>query len=71
MSSISNIIRDLQNGLKIFIDGKNGNGITNAMFKPTPENEVKYWVELVNGMAVGYYEPRLGKAEFPVYSMQK
>ena len=38
---------------------------------PGPETEVQYWVELENGMAVGYYEPRVGKAEFPVYSMQK
>ena len=38
---------------------------------PGPEKEVQYWVELENGMAVGYYEPRLGKAEFPVYSIQK
>ena len=46
MSSISQeinkIIIDFKIVLKIFSDGKNGNGITNVMFKPTPENELFY-----------------------------
>ena len=51
------------------VEIKEVNGLNEGW--PGPEKEVKYWVELTNGMAVGYYEPRLGKAEFPVYSMQK
>jgi hypothetical protein len=36
---------------------------------PGPEKTVKYWVELENGWAVGMYEPKRGKAEFPMYEM--
>ena len=38
---------------------------------PGPEKTVKYWVELVNGYAVGMHEPKRGKAEFPMYEMPK
>jgi hypothetical protein len=38
---------------------------------PGPETDVNYWVELDNGMAVGFREPKLGKAEFPVYDVLK
>ena len=51
------------------VEIKEVNGLNTGW--PGPETEVQYWVELENGMAVGYYELRVGKAEFPVYSMQK
>ena len=38
---------------------------------PGPEKTVKYWVELINGYAVGMHEPKRGKAEFPMYEMPK
>lgn len=36
---------------------------------PGPEEEVKYWVELENGWAVGVITPRKGEATFPVYEI--
>ena len=38
---------------------------------PGPEDDVNYWVELDNGMAVGFREAKPGKAEFPVYNVLK
>ena len=39
---IYNIISEFRPVLKLFDNGKNGNGITNVMFKPTSENELFY-----------------------------
>lgn len=36
---------------------------------PGDETDVKYWVELENGMAVGVLTPRKGPATFPVYPL--
>lgn len=44
---------------------------------PGPETDVKYWVKLANGKAVGFRHPRTEKgrykkhAEFPVYNFIK
>lgn len=37
---------------------------------PGPEKDVKYWVELENGWAVGIITPKKGNATFPMYMMQ-
>jgi len=37
---------------------------------PGPEKDVKYWVELENGYAVGVITPKKKPATFPVYSMR-
>jgi hypothetical protein len=37
---------------------------------PGPETDVKYWVVLENDKAVGFREPKHGKAEFPVYDIK-
>lgn len=37
---------------------------------PGPEREVKYWVELENGWAVGIITPKKGNASFPMYQMR-
>ena len=34
---------------------------------PGPEQDVKYWVTLANGWAVGIMAPRKGNASFPMY----
>lgn len=36
---------------------------------PGPERDVKYWVELENGWAVGIQTPRKKLATFPCYEM--
>jgi hypothetical protein len=36
---------------------------------PGPEEDVNYWVELDNNIAVGFHEPQSGKAEFPFYNL--
>ena len=37
---------------------------------PNPAIEVTYWVELENGMAVGYQELKNGHCTFPVVKME-
>ena len=38
---------------------------------PGDETDVKYWVELENGYAVGVITPRKAPATFPVYLLPK
>ena len=38
---------------------------------PGSERDVKYWVTLENGWAVGIITPRKGNATFPMYMMRE
>jgi hypothetical protein len=37
---------------------------------PGPEEDVKYWVELENGWAIGVLTPRKTNATFPMYMVK-